>query len=114
MIRFYMDENVHGAITRGLRGRKVDVLTAQEDGYDEEDDPVILDRATALGRVLFSQDEDLLAEATKRQWSGTPFFGVVYAKQRVVSVGQCVRDLECMAFAGRPEDFENWVHHLPL
>jgi hypothetical protein len=27
------------------------------------DDDILLDRATALGRVLFSQDKDLLREA---------------------------------------------------
>ena len=41
----------------------VDVLTAQRDGTTALHDPALLDRATAFGRVLFSQDEDLLAEA---------------------------------------------------
>ncbi|ASC69881.1 hypothetical protein XM38_008110 [Halomicronema hongdechloris C2206] len=31
-LSLYMDENVHGAITTGLRIREVDVLTVQEDG----------------------------------------------------------------------------------
>ena len=31
-IAFYIDENVHRAITTGLRMRDVDVLTVQEDG----------------------------------------------------------------------------------
>jgi predicted nuclease of predicted toxin-antitoxin system len=60
MVRLYMDENVHGVITRGIRKRGVDVLTVQEDGYGGRDDPDVVDRATSLGRVLFSQDEDLL------------------------------------------------------
>ena len=33
-----MDENVHGAITIGLRLREIDVLTVQEDGYSGVDD----------------------------------------------------------------------------
>ena len=55
-----MDENVHGAITIGLRLRDVDVLTVQEDGYSGSPDPVILDRSTALGRIVFTQDRDLI------------------------------------------------------
>ena len=55
------------------------MLTAQIDGTAELDDPGLLDRATELGRVLFSQDEDLLAEATRRQRSGQSFGGVIYA-----------------------------------
>lgn len=61
-----MDENVPRAITGGLRLRGVDVLTVQEDGRRGLDDPRVLDRATELGRVLFSQDEDLLVEARRR------------------------------------------------
>ena len=62
-----MDVHVPAAITRGLLLRGVDVLTAQLDGSAQLEDPDLLNRATELGRVLFSQDEDLLAEATKRQ-----------------------------------------------
>jgi uncharacterized protein DUF5615 len=51
-----MDENVHRAITEGLRLRGVDVLTVQDDGRRRLRDPVVLDRATELGRPLFSQD----------------------------------------------------------
>ncbi|HEY7183167.1 MAG TPA: DUF5615 family PIN-like protein [Blastocatellia bacterium] len=61
----YFDVHVPYAITFGLRLRDVDVLTSQEDGTREVDDDVLLDRASALGRVLFSQDKDLLREAQK-------------------------------------------------
>ncbi|HZO87006.1 MAG TPA: DUF5615 family PIN-like protein [Chthonomonadaceae bacterium] len=54
MIRLYTDENVDGAIIRQLRRRGVDVLTAQQDGHMRTDDPIVLDRATTLGRVLFT------------------------------------------------------------
>ena len=62
-LALYMDHHVPRAITGGLRLRGVDVLTALEDGASELDDPALLDRAGALGRVLFTQDDDLLAEA---------------------------------------------------
>ena len=58
-----MDHHVPRAITTGLRLRGVDVLTAYEDGASELPDPALLDRASELGRVLFTQDDDLLAEA---------------------------------------------------
>lgn len=43
MVRLYMDENVRGAITRGLRRRGVDVVTAWEDGRAATPDPDVLD-----------------------------------------------------------------------
>ena len=109
-----MDVHVHQAITTGLRLRGVDVLTAHEDGARRLSDSELLDRATALGRVLFSQDEDLLGEAARRQQSGETFTGVIYAHQLKVSVGQCMRDLEFLAQVSEPEDFVNWVEYLLL
>ncbi|MFV9504839.1 MAG: hypothetical protein AB4911_09780, partial [Oscillochloridaceae bacterium umkhey_bin13] len=57
------------ALKRGnfARFSKVDVLTAFGDNAHELDDPALLDRATVLGRTLFTQDDDLLVEAQRRQ-----------------------------------------------
>lgn len=109
-----MDVHVRRAITQALRLRGVDVLTAQADGTARLPDPALLDRATQLGRVLFSQDEDMLAEATRRQRTGEPFAGVVYAHQLRVNIGRCIQDLELIAKATDPEDWRNWVEYLPL
>jgi predicted nuclease of predicted toxin-antitoxin system len=77
----YMDHNVRRAVTTGLRVRDVDVLTAFEDGHHTADDPDLLDRARELGRVLFSQDEDLLEEAVRRQRAGVTFSGLTYCRR---------------------------------
>ena len=114
MIAYYMDQHVEYAITRGLRRRGVDVLRVQDDGHDQADDDVILDRALYLGRVVFTRDEDFLAIAQDHQVYGTPFAGVVYAKQVVVSIGACVKDLEIIVLASSLEYMENRVEYLPL
>src|SRR5437016_4836526 len=93
-VLIYMDVNVRAEITRQLRAREVDVLTSQEDGTREFSDSDLLDRATFLGRVLFTRDADLLSEATMRQRRARSFVGVIYAPQIGVTIGQCVADLE--------------------
>jgi hypothetical protein len=113
-VRLYMDQHVPRAITVGLRLRGVDVLTAHEDGASEFDDPRLLDRAAERGRVLFTQDDDLLTEATRRQRIGQSFHGVIYAHQFRVSIGECIRDLEVIAKAGEPADVIGQVLFLPL
>lgn len=113
-IALYMDHHVERAITLGLRARGVDVLTAYEDGASRFADMNLLDRATALGRVLFTRDDDLLAEASTRQRAGGYFHGVIYAHLRIVDVGTCIRELEIIAKAGQPEDVINRVEYLPL
>lgn len=113
-IKLYMDVHVRRAVTDGLRLRGVDVLTAQEDGAGALTDPQLLSRATALGRVLFSQDDDLLREAQKRQHSGEVFAGVVYAHQLNISIGQCIDDLELIAQLTEAEEWLNKLAYLPL
>jgi hypothetical protein len=100
-----MDVHVPRPISRAIRKRGVDVITAHEDGTALWGDPDLLDRATALGRVLFSQDEDLLVEAAWRQNQGVVFTGVIYAPQLVLSTGQFIEQLELLAKAGVPADF---------
>ncbi|HAX86594.1 MAG TPA: hypothetical protein DCY91_10055 [Cyanobacteria bacterium UBA11370] len=113
-ISLYMDEQVPKPITTGLRQRDVDVLTVQEDGRSGYPDPLLVDRATELGRVIFSQDEDLPMEAYHRQAEGINFSGVIYARQNQVSIGDCVRDLEVIAKVSNPEDCANRIYYLPL
>ena len=77
-------------------------------------DHLLLDRATELGRPLFSQDEDLLVEARRRQGTGINFSGLVYARQWQVTIGDCVRDLQLIAEVMEPEELANRVEYLPL
>lgn len=109
-----MDVHVPAVITRTLMRRDVDVLTAQADGAARLGDAAVLDRAGQLGRVLFTRDDDFLAEATSRQRAGIPFAGVVYAHQLRVTIGQCVQDLEIIGKCCDTADLTNCVEHLPL
>jgi predicted nuclease of predicted toxin-antitoxin system len=113
-LAFYMDEHVHQRITIGLRLRDVDVLTVQEDNRKGASDIEVLDRAQDLQRLLFSQDQDFLIEAQRRQTEGLFFTGIIYARQSRVSIGDCIRDLELIAKLGKLEEFVNRVQFLPL
>src|SRR5438552_347200 len=106
-LALYMDHHVPSAITAGLRRRGVDVLTADEDGSAKLEDDPLLDRVTSLGRALFSQDEDLLAIAHRRQRTGQEFAGVLYAHQLVITIGQAVHDLELATKVLDPDDIRN-------
>jgi predicted nuclease of predicted toxin-antitoxin system len=113
-VKLFMDVHVRRAVTDGLRLREVDVLTAQEDGVAEFEDDALLDRATELNRVLFSQDDDLLREANKRQQTGEHFAGVIYAHQLNITVGRCIDDLELIAKTTELGEWQNTVVYLPL
>ncbi|MBC7825619.1 MAG: DUF5615 family PIN-like protein [Candidatus Parcubacteria bacterium] len=109
-----MDDNVPRQITVGLRLREVDVLCIQEDGRKGIPDPLVLDRANELQRVLFTRDDDFLAIVKQLQQKESSFSGVIYAPQQLVSIGDCVRDLELIAKTCDLEDFTSHVQYLPL
>jgi len=113
-VALYMDAHIPRAITVEVRLRGIDVVTAQEDNAASLPDPELLNRATALQRALFSFDDDLLAEATRRQREGIDFAGVIYAHPLLTSIGTCVRNLEMIAKVGQAEDLVNQVLFLPL
>ena len=113
-IRLYMDQHVPRAITVALRERGADVLTAFDDGASELPDAALLQRATALGRALFSRDSDLLREASLCYERGVAFAGVIYAHQLRLSDSQCIEDLAVLALVGVPEDVADRVVFLPL
>ena len=78
------------------------------------DDPDLLSRATQLGRVLFSQDRDLLVLADQWLQRGRDFAGLIYAHQLSVTIGEAVRDLALIAQVLEPEDMQNRVEFIPL
>jgi hypothetical protein len=114
MLRLSMDVHVKAAITAGLRRRGIDVVTAQEDEGASLEDVALVDHATALQRVLFSQDDDLLAIARDRQATGVFFAGLIYGHQLAATVGKYVLDLEVVCQVLDPEEMGNRIEYLPL
>jgi hypothetical protein len=108
-----MDVQAPAEITARLRGAGVDVLTAQEDGCDELPDGELLDRAISLGRELFTQDQDFLAEGTRRQREGVSFCGIFYAQQDTSRNGLYAKWLEAYAKLESPGDVAGRVIFIP-
>ena len=104
-----MDAHVPAAVTRGLQFRSVDAVTAQEDGSDELSDPELLDRAGALGRVLFTHDDDHLVEAVRRQRSSEAFNGVIDIHHLELVIGRCIESLEMICKVCDPQDMANRI-----
>src|SRR5262245_9664468 len=113
MIEYYFDENIDGPVARGLRRRGINVLTAQDDGHRQTDDRVSLDRALSLSRVMFSQDEDMVLEAVRRQRTGESFAGLVFAPIRL-PFRKYIDDLELIASVMTLAELTNMIIYLPL
>jgi hypothetical protein len=109
-----MDHHVPAAITSGLRRRRVEVVTALEDGASAWTDERLLSRATELNRTIFSQDDDFLVEAHTWLLANRHFAGVVYGHQRRVTIGQAISDLELIAKVMDPIEMVDRVIFIPL
>lgn len=112
-VPLYLDVHVPRAIADQLRRRSVDVLTAIEDGSAEMADADLLERAGALGRVLFTQDIRFMVLAESWQRQGRAFAGLLFGHQLGGTIGQFVRDLELVAQASDPVDWLDRIDYLP-
>lgn len=114
MLRFYFDHNVHRVVSRLLRERQLDVLTALEDGGHQLPDDRLLDRATELGRALVSHDRHLVREAAHRQQHGIPFAGVIYCRQGRLTLTELADELELLARGSWDDELRDTLTFLPV
>lgn len=77
-VRLDMDVHIPMAITRQLRLRGVNVVTATESGANELHDDILLELARGQGHVLFMHDIRFKALAENWQRAGKPFAGLIY------------------------------------
>jgi hypothetical protein len=112
-VQLYLDVHVDKAIHDQLRLRGVDVLRAQDDGVAELADEELLQRATDLGRVIFTQDVRFKALAEDWQRTHKRFAGMLFGNHLGVTVGTYVKDLELIAKATDPSDWVDVIEHLP-
>ncbi|MEA2734214.1 MAG: hypothetical protein QOE14_665 [Humisphaera sp.] len=113
-VPFYMDANVPQAITDQLRRHGVNALTAWDDGYGEASDEQVLQRATELGRVVFTQDIRFKARAATWLQDGRRFGGLLFGHQLGGTIGQYVRDLRLIDGASDTAEWVNVIDHLPF
>ena len=110
----YLDHNVSAAVADGLRRRNIDVLTALADHASESEDEEILERATSLGRILFTHDDDFLSIGAQWLASGQHFSGIVYTHQTRLAAAKIIDDLQLIAETLSAEEFRDRILYVPL
>lgn len=113
-LAFYFDEHIPWAVAHGVRSAGFDVLRVQDDNLEGQDDEPLLQRATELGRVLFTQDDDFLAISAGWLQAGRTFAGVVYVHQNRLSYRERIDDLIQLAREYTVGELVNQVVYLPV
>lgn len=99
MISFGADENLDGAIVRGIlrRDPAVDILRLQDAGLAGVEDPQVLEWAAREGRVLLTHDvATITAHAYERVREGEEMPGVIEVVAKV-AIGQAIEDILLIA-----------------
>jgi hypothetical protein len=76
-------------------------------------DDELLMRATAIGRVLLTQDADFFDIAAQWQRQGIAFGGILFAPQGT-PIGRLIDDVELCLAGMTANEFANRLVHLPL
>ena len=114
MLRYLADEGFRHAITRQLRARGVDVVTAQDAGLVSKPDPEILEWAARQERIVITSDVSTMPDhAYGRMHAGLPMPGVFVAHQNT-GIGVIVEELHTIAACSADREWENQVRHIPL
>ena len=74
----------------------------------------LLERASVLGRVLFTQDIRFRAMAQNWQRQEKKFGGLIFGHQLGGTIGQFVKDWELIALASESDEWMNAVEYIPF
>lgn len=116
MLRLISDEDVPGAIVRGLRRHQpdLDIVRVQEVGLRTEDDPVLLAWAAANGRVLVTRDrQTLIAAAYERVKDGQPMSGLIVVHE-ALDIGPAIEQIRMVAVCCTEAELKDRVIFLPM
>ena len=107
-VRYYLDQNIHGAVATGLRRHGIDVVTAQEANRCGLPDTDQLAFATAEDRVLVTHDVDYLTLAA----TGVTHAGIAWCKHTKYTVGPLIQILVLLHGVMDRDSMQNRVEYL--
>ena len=119
-VKLLLDANTSKALSRALarHAPDVDVLRLQDTALVDAKDPVVLEFAAAEGRILVSRDKRTLRDfAIERIEAGKPMPGLLIVRRayldRQAEIGPIVKELELIAKASFPSDWEGVIEFIP-
>lgn len=116
MPTFLADANFDRDIVRGLLQRMpdIDILRAQELGFERTPDPDLLEWAAQEQRVILTHDfRTMPGYASARMEEGKSFAGLVQVR-RSLPVGRAIADILVLLGVLDDDEWENQIHWVPL
>lgn len=111
-VKIYTDESVPVAVAAGLQRRHVAATSARDSGNLGLTDEEQFAYATSHQMAIFTHDADFLRLASIHAESGEDHWGIIYAHQNKVTIGECIHRLKEIADLLEPEDLRNHIEFL--
>ncbi len=103
-VSFYLDESLSPEIVTQLSMQGIDIIR----GPLGVDDPVHLERATDMGRVVCTADDDFLKLAAQ----GIEHAGIIWGEQDKHSIGDWVKYLRFVHAVHSAEEIMNTINYV--
>ena len=111
-VAIYCDEDVHGAVTRGLRRIGIDATSAATEGNLGLPDEVQLLIATSLNRSLLTHNiQDFPRLHQESVMRGSHHAGIIVARQDL-AIGEMIRRVAHLASALSADDMQDRLEYL--
>jgi hypothetical protein len=111
-LRIYTNESVPVAVAEGLQRREVDAWSARDSARLGTSDEEQLTYAYQEHAVVFTHDHDFLRIANRWTATGREHWGVIYAPQGKIGIGETVRRLIEYATIFSAEEMMNRIEFL--
>src|SRR3954452_21337441 len=116
MLRLAADENLDGAIIRGVLRRKpdLDIVRIQDAGLSGKDDPAVLDWAAQEGRILLTHDVTTITHFAYERIRASKSMPGVFEVNLNSAIGQIIEDILLLAECSVDGEYEGQIIYLPL
>ncbi len=115
-MKWLADENLRGAIIRGLlrRSSELDIVRAQDvPGISGEEDAIVLDWATRNDRVVLTHDVSTMIPAMREQLRTLRCAPIVFVPDSL-STGLAIEEVLLLEECSVEDDWATGVIYLPL
>ena len=116
MIPLLVDENFNDRIIKGVARLQpgIDLVHVRDIGLSAAPDPVILERAAALGRAVLTHDRQTLpAFAYARVAAGEPMPGV-FLVSKTLPIGQAIDEILLAVECFTADECKDIIKYFPM
>jgi predicted nuclease of predicted toxin-antitoxin system len=116
VIRLLADQNFNGRILRGIVRLRpaLDLVHVRDIGLASANDPVILERAAAEGRILLTHDRQTIPGFANARIAAGEAMPGVYLVSKAMSIGEAINEIVLAVDCMSADECKDIVKYFPM